>query len=430
MGPLGRHPKRRSWQACLSAHSRPAGAGLRGIERGVPRSTIRLQAEFSLISGFTSDSLMVTNSMSDSCITGSAERRSGDLSGGHTILSSRNLHTWFELRRWGLLKAGHVRAVDNVSFDLACGEAVAFVGESGCGKSSLARTLLGLCRPTRGTVVFDGEDMGSLGGRRLHDCRARIGYVQQDPYGALAPFMNVERILREPLIVHGVRGRAEQRERIRSALVEVKLSPPEEFLPKFPHMLSGGQQQRVVVARALVLGPAMVVADEPVSMLDASVRVEILNLLQRARETRNLALVFITHDLSTVRYFSDRILVMYAGRIVEQAAVETLLAEAHHPYTRALLRAVPDPDPDNARKMRDLPAGEPPSLIRPPAGCRFHPRCPVRVGARCHTEEPPPSELSPGHFSACWRACAQDGGQMTEDRGVRKENCSSREFSL
>jgi len=191
------------------------------------------------------------------------------------VLRVDDLHTWFELRQWGFLRVGSVRAVDGVSLELARGEAVAFVGESGCGKSSLARTLLGLNRPTSGDVVFEGQSLGALDSQGLKAYRARVGYVQQDPFGALPPFMDVGRILAEPLIVHGVRSRAERDRRVRAALDEVRLGEADDILGKFPHMLSGGQQQRVVIARALVLEPAMIIADEPVSMLDASVRVEI-----------------------------------------------------------------------------------------------------------------------------------------------------------
>jgi peptide/nickel transport system ATP-binding protein len=317
------------------------------------------------------------------------------------LLSVRDLHTWFELRQWGFLRVGSVRAVDGVTFDLKRGESVAFVGESGCGKSSLARTILGLHRPTRGDVVFEGRSLGALDGAALKDYRGRVGYVQQDPYGALPPFMDVRRILSEPLIVHGV-GRAEREKRAREALEEVRLSPAEEYLGKFPHMLSGGQQQRVVIARALILRPAMIIADEPVSMLDASVRVEILNLLRGVQQARNLTLAFITHDLSTVRHFAERIFVMYAGKIVEEAEVGELLNHPQHPYTQALLAAIADPDPDNAARERKVPGGEPPSLLNPPPGCRFHPRCPYMIKGKSDTEVPPQFEPRPRHYSACW----------------------------
>ena len=318
------------------------------------------------------------------------------------LLSVESLRVHFELRQWGFLRVGAVRAVDGVSFRLGHGESVAFVGESGCGKSSLARTLLGLHRPTDGQVVFQGRSLGDLDRAGLKDYRRHVGYVQQDPYGALPPFMNVGQILAEPLKVHGVRARAERDRRVRAALEEVRLSPAREYLGKFPHMLSGGQQQRVVIARALVLEPAMLVADEPVSMLDASVRVEILELLRRIRAERHLTLVFITHDLSTVRHFAERIFVMYAGRVVEEAAVDDTIVHPQHPYTQALLTALPDPDPDNAASERAVPGGEAPSLLNPPPACRFHPRCPHFMAGLCDVEDPPDFEPRPAHFSACW----------------------------
>lgn len=316
-------------------------------------------------------------------------------------LSVTDLRTHFELRRWGLFRAGSVRAVDGVSFELAAGESVAFVGESGCGKSTLARTLLGLHRPTAGKVVFDGENLGTLQGAALKRYRARVGYVQQDPYGALPPFMDVRRILEEPLKVHGV-PKAERAARVAAALGEVRLAPAADYLGKFPHMLSGGQQQRVVIARALVLEPSMLIADEPVSMLDASVRVEILELLHRIQRERELTLAFITHDLSTVRHYAGRVFVMYAGRIVEEAPVDELIDRPQHPYTQALLAALADPDPENAHRERPIPAGEPPSLITPPAACRFHPRCPHFMAGLCDVDPPPDFEPRPGHHSACW----------------------------
>ncbi len=340
--------------------------------------------------------------MNEQSVNLTAAAATGSTVDPSVVVAARELHTWFELRRWGLFRVGNVRAVDGVSFELRRGEAAAFVGESGCGKSSLARTLLGLYRPTSGQVVFEGREMGGLDRGQRRDYRARVGYVQQDPYGALAPFMDVRRILREPLIVNRVGDRGERETRIRAALEEVGLSPPTDFLEKFPHMLSGGQQQRVVIARALILQPSLLIADEPVSMLDASVRVEILNLLRDIRRSRKLTLAFVTHDLSTVRHFAERIFVMYAGRMAEVAPVEALLARPRHPYTEALLAALPDPDPENAGRLRELPAGEPPSLLDPPSGCRFHPRCPHRIAGLCETREPPDFEVAPGHVAACW----------------------------
>lgn len=317
------------------------------------------------------------------------------------ILSVRNLRVWFEMRRWGFGRAGWVHAVDDVSFDLGRGEAIAIVGESGCGKSTLMKTVLGLYHPTGGEVVFCGTDVASMAGNGLKNYRAQLGYVQQDPFGALPPFMSVQRALEEPLIVHGVPA-SERLPRIRQAMEEVKLAPVEDYAQKYPHMLSGGQQQRVVIARAMLLRPRLIVADEPVSMLDASVRVEILKLLRALQTSHDLAVMYITHDLSTVRYFSERIFVMYAGKMVEKAPVRALLDNPCHPYTHALLAATSDPDARNASVLRDVPPGEPPSLVSPPSGCRFHPRCPRRIYGLCEVQEPPEFETGSAHLTACW----------------------------
>jgi peptide/nickel transport system ATP-binding protein len=318
-----------------------------------------------------------------------------------TLLSVQNLHTWFELRKWGFGRAGFVRAVDGVDFELGQGEAVAFVGESGCGKSTLAKTILGLHRPTRGEVVFEGRHLNKFKSQDMQWYHSQVGYVQQDPYGALPPFMNVHRILEEPLLINKVTNKDEREQRIRDVMTEVKMMPAEDFLPKFPHMLSGGQQ-RVVVARSMILRPKLIVADEPVSMLDASVRVEILMLLRALQQEHNLAVSYITHDLSTVRYFSERIFVMYAAKIIEKAPVDDLLRAPLHPYTQALITAIPDPDAKNAVTFKEVPPGEPPSLINPPAGCRFHPRCPHVIQGLCDMEVPPEFEPQPKHFVECW----------------------------
>ncbi|MDX1663790.1 MAG: ABC transporter ATP-binding protein [Candidatus Promineifilaceae bacterium] len=319
------------------------------------------------------------------------------------LLSVHNLHVWYELRRWGFAHAGYVRAVDDVSFDLDRRESIAVVGESGCGKSSLMKTILGLVPITDGEIIFDGRSLGELSNNDMRRWyRSQVGFIQQDPFGALPPFMSVQRILEEPLVINGVKDKKEREERVRQALTEVKLTPVEEVINKFPHMLSGGQQQRVVIARAMILGPKLLVADEPVSMLDASVRVEILTLLRSLQETHNLAVIYITHDLSTVRYFSEYIFVMYAGELVEMARVNDLLRKPQHPYTQALLEATSDPDPRNALVMRELPPGEPPSLVNPPAACRFHPRCPEFIEGVCDVKDPPYFVTEERHRVKCW----------------------------
>jgi peptide/nickel transport system ATP-binding protein len=320
----------------------------------------------------------------------------------HTLLSIQDLHVWFELRRWGFGHAGYVRAVDGVTFDLVHSETIAIVGESGCGKSSLMKTILGLNIPTKGNVSFEGKNISEMGRDGLRWYRSFVGYVQQDPYGALPPFMTVQQILEEPLIIGGMKKRAERNERIHKVMGEVKMHPAEDFLPKFPHMLSGGQQQRVVIARAMIREPKLIVADEPVSMLDASVRVEILKLLRGLQETHHLSVIYITHDLSTVKYFSERIFVMYAGNLVEKSQTRRLLENPLHPYTLALLAATSDPDAHNAEIYKEIPPGEPPSLVKPPPGCRFHPRCSKAIAGLCEEKEPPDFEPEPGHLVACW----------------------------
>jgi peptide/nickel transport system ATP-binding protein len=318
----------------------------------------------------------------------------------NVLLSVRDLRTWFELRRWGFLRVGNVRAVDGVNFTLRRGESVAVVGESGCGKSTLAKTVLGLVMPTQGQIAFDGRVVNGRADLRWY--RSRVGYVQQDPYGALPPFMSVHRILEEPLVINKVNPREERERRIHAVLEEVRLTPVADFLPRYPHMLSGGQQQRLVIARAMILEPALIVADEPVSMLDASVRVEILQLLRGLQTAHNLSIIYITHDLSTVRYFCERVFVMYGGRIIEHGPVDELIRNPLHPYTQALLAAIPDPDPENASRIKEIPPGEPPSLLNPPPGCRFHPRCPAFMPGVCEVAMPPDFEPAPSHHAACY----------------------------
>ncbi len=318
------------------------------------------------------------------------------------LLSIDDLHVWFELRRFGFGHAGYVKAVDGVTFVLHGGETIAVVGESGCGKSSLMKTILGLYKPTNGRVIFDDKDLAELDAKSMHWYHSHVGYVQQDPYGALPPFMNVERILEEPLIVGGIKNREERQRRVRKAMEEVRLTPVDDFVLKYPHMLSGGQQQRVVIARAMIMEPRFLVADEPVSMLDASVRVEILKLLRGLQETHNLSVIYITHDLSTVSYFSERIFVMYAGNLVEKGSVRQVLDNPLHPYTMALLTGTSEPDARNAESLKEIPPGEPPSLVNPPSGCRFHPRCPKFIKGLCEVKEPPEFEPEPGHRVACW----------------------------
>jgi peptide/nickel transport system ATP-binding protein len=319
------------------------------------------------------------------------------------ILDIQNLKVWFELRRFGFARIGFVHAVDGVNFTLKRGEAIAIVGESGCGKSSLMKTILGLNEITDGDIFFNDMQLSAMDAKTLRWYRTtQIGYVQQDPYGALPPFMTVQRILEEPLVIGGLRDKDERLARIRKAMQEVRLMPVDDYLTKFPHQISGGQQQRVVIARALIQNPEIIVADEPVSMLDASVRVEILKLMRNLQDKHNISFIYITHDLSTVRYFSEYIFVMYAGRIAEKAKQKDLLTNPKHPYTYALLTATSEPEYENALTFKEVPPGEPPSLVHPPEGCRFHPRCKWAIAGVCDTEVPPDFVVEEEHEVACW----------------------------
>jgi peptide/nickel transport system ATP-binding protein len=342
----------------------------------------------------------------DNTMTEAHEAQIEGIANGHgkddVLLSVQDLKVWFELRKFGFGISGYVHAVDGVSFDLHYGETIAIVGESGCGKTTLMKSILALYPPTAGDIFFEGRRLSELKSSEMREYRANVGYVQQDPYGALPPFMNVQTILEEPMIINGIKDKDERRERIYRAMGEVKMSPPEDFLEKFPHMLSGGQQQRIVLARAMELEPKLIVADEPVSMLDASVRVEILRLMQSLQQKHNLAVIYITHDLSTVRYFSERVFVMYAGQAVEKTLIDSIVHDPLHPYSQALMEATSDPDADNATRYRDVPPGEPPSLVKPPAGCRFHPRCPHKIDGLCDVEVPPHFTPKPEQMVACW----------------------------
>jgi len=317
------------------------------------------------------------------------------------LLSVKELCKYFELRKGLFTKAGYVKAVDGVSFDLKKGDAVSLVGESGSGKTTLGKTILRLYEPTKGTIIFEGKDITNLRARQLLEYRRETGLVQQDPYGALPPFMTIRRVLEEPLIIHKI-PKAERIKRIYSVLEEVRLTPVEDFIGKYPHMLSGGQQQRLVIARAMILNPKLIVADEPVSMLDASVRIEILTLLKEIQKKHGLSVIYITHDLSTTRYFSEWIYIMYAGKIVEKAPTKVLLKNPLHPYSQALLTIIPDPDAENRFRIKDVPPGEPPSLVNPPEGCRFHPRCIYFKDGVCNKKDPEEIEVEKDHFVRCW----------------------------
>lgn len=318
------------------------------------------------------------------------------------ILEVKNLKKYFQAGRpgWFSRQENVVHAVDDVDLQLQRGEVIALVGESGCGKSTLSLTLMGLEEATEGSIIFEGVDITHASNDERKKFRQRIQMVFQDPYESLNPTQSIEEIVTEPLIVHGlVPNPTERRERVRRALEDSGLKPAEDYLHRFPHQLSGGQRQRVVIAGALVLEPHLLLADEPVSMLDVSIRAEIINLLADLRETRGISVIFITHDLGTVGYFADRIAVMYLGRIVELGTTTDVLENPQHPYTRALLSVIPVPNP-RLRKKRIILEGETPNPIDLPAGCRFHPRCPVAIEI-CKQSDPELFKVSESHRAAC-----------------------------
>jgi len=296
-----------------------------------------------------------------------------------------------------------VHAVTGVDVTLVPGETLALVGESGCGKSTLGRLLLRLIEPTSGDVRFEGRSLGGLRGRELRALRRSMQIVFQDPYGSLNPRMRVEAIVGEGLLIHRIGTRAERRAKVRELLDLVGLPP--EAATRYPHEFSGGQRQRIGIARALALGPKFVVADEAVSALDVSIQAQILNLLQDLQRRLSLTLLFISHDLRVVEHIADRVAIMYLGRIVEEGPREVVYGAARHPYTRALLSAVPVPDPTRT-PARQLLSGEPPSPVSPPPGCAFHPRCP-HAEARCRAEIPPLEQGADGRAVACWVFPAQ-----------------------
>jgi peptide/nickel transport system ATP-binding protein len=327
------------------------------------------------------------------------------------LLAVEDLHVRYPVRRGIVARARRepvreVRAVDGVSLSVAAGEMVALVGESGCGKTSTAQAILRMVEPTRGSIRLSGRDITRLAGRDLRGIRKGVQMIYQDPYEALDPRFKVGDTVEEPMIVHGEGGtRRARRQHVLGALERVGLSPPELYVDRHPHELSGGQRQRVAIAASLVLDPEMLVADEPVSMLDVSVRAGVLGLLDRLRRDGDMGVLMITHDLSTAAQFADRIAVMYLGRIVETAPAKELVRSPMHPYTQALLSVVPRRDPRHRAEVEIL-TGEAPNPVDIPSGCRFHPRCPVAED-RCRSIDPqlhPPvadGADHPGHEAAC-----------------------------
>ena len=315
-----------------------------------------------------------------------------------SLLEAHDVAVEFRAKK-GLLGSVPVRALDGVSISLEEGESLAIVGESGSGKTTLARACLRLIKLSGGTVVFDGEDISGRSETELKPFRRRAQAIFQDPYSSLDPYMTVGQIVEEPLIIHGMDVQS-RKGAVHQALEEVRLRPGHEFADKFPHMLSGGQRQRVAIARALVLEPQLIVADEPVSMVDASSRAEILYLMRDLQEKHGTAFLYITHDIATAYHFSERIAVMYLGRVVETGPSKSVISNPLHPYTQALVRAVPEPDPSNRFRRRASVSGDPPTPANPPAGCHFHPRCPYAF-ERCSAEDPRLQEVRRGQEAAC-----------------------------
>ncbi|MCI9040281.1 ABC transporter ATP-binding protein [Dubosiella newyorkensis] len=318
------------------------------------------------------------------------------------ILEVRDVKKYFPLTK-GKLKEGVpcVKAVDGVSFDLYEGETLGLVGESGCGKSTLGRTIIRLYEPTAGEVLFNGEDISKKSRKEMRKLREQMQFIFQDPYSSLNPRMNVFNILAEPLLAHGIFKRGPELEEYVKKLMD-KCGLPSYYCYRYPHQFSGGQRQRIGIARSLALNPSFIICDEPVSALDVSIQSQIINLMKDMQEENNISYIFISHDLSVVKYISDRIGVMYLGTIVELADKNQIYDNPQHPYTQALISAIPIPDPEKRNEMK-LIEGEIPSNVNTPSGCKFHPRCPFAKDI-CKEKEPPYKEVAPKHWARCWFA--------------------------
>ena len=341
--------------------------------------------------------------MSADSLTSERTNAPSGASNAAPVLRVENLKKHFPVRK-GLLQrvAGQVYAVDGVTFSIREGETLGLVGESGCGKSTVGRTLLRLIDPTAGTIEVDGQDITNLSYRELRPFRRQMQIIFQDPFSSLDPRVTAGSIVAEPLSVHGI-GSAKERKEIVAGLFE-RVGLRKAQMGNFPHQFSGGQRQRIGIARALALNPRLIVGDEPVSALDVSIQAQVINLLLDLQEERKLSYLFISHNLAVVEHISDKIAVMYLGRIVEIADKRTIFTSPKHPYTEALLSAVPVPDP-KLKRNRIVLQGDVPSPINPPSGCHFHTRCPY-AEERCRVEPPELREISPGQFSACHLAKA------------------------
>lgn len=321
------------------------------------------------------------------------------------LLKVEGLKKYFPLKK-GLFESftfkgdGFVKAVDGVSFGIKKGETLSLIGESGCGKTTTGRAILRLIEPTSGRVIFNGTDITKLNGKKLREMRRRMQMIFQDPYASLSPRMKIGEAIIHPLLIHKLVRKREAKGLALKMLRRVGLTPESEFYGRYPHELSGGQRQRVAIARAMILKPDFLVADEAVSMIDVSLRASILDLLKSFRDEYNLTMLFITHDIAVGRLISDRIAVMYLGKIVEMGPTEEVLKNPAHPYTLALINAVPSIIKRERRRLNI--SGEVPNPINPPSGCRFHPRCPYRIDI-CSSKEPELVELEPDHYVACHR---------------------------
>ncbi len=320
------------------------------------------------------------------------------------LVEVRNLKKWFPVQKSFVenLLTRHkqfVRAVDGVDLDIRRGEVFGLAGESGSGKTTTGRLIVRLIEATEGSIVFDGQELTDLKRSAMRRLRRRMQVVFQDPYASLNPRMRIGDAIGHSLSIHGMAGRQEKKERVIDMMERVGLTPAATIYRKYPHQISGGQRQRIVLARALVMHPDLVIADEPIAMADVSVRVLLLDLMNQLKDEFNLTYLFITHDLATARYICDRIAIMYLGRIVEMGPLEEIYRRPTHPYTQALLAAVPVPDP-KFRRTTPMPRGEIPNPINPPTGCRFHPRCPMAKEA-CSQLEPELMEVASDHYVAC-----------------------------
>ena len=318
----------------------------------------------------------------------------------HALVRLEDVEMHFRARA-SLFRTTIVKALDGVTLSLGRGETLAVVGESGSGKTTLGRVTLRLLEPTGGRVYFDGTDVTTSSEGQLKGLRRRAQGVFQDPFTSLDPYMTIRQIVEEPLVIHKMGSRAERLERVEWALEEVRLQPIGEMLRRYPHMISGGQRQRIGIARALVVTPEYILADEPVSMIDSSSRAEILSLLQELQDRHAIAYLYITHDIATARHFAPRTVVMYLGRIVEEGPTKRIIEEPLHPYTQGLLAAVPEPNPANRLQERIVLAGEPPSPANVPSGCHFHPRCPQFMEGLCDVVDPPVIQIEEGRAVAC-----------------------------